>query len=119
MTSELERRAVGVFRLARNLVERAPSAVGHLLCALDLHFSPPREVALVGDGDELRTVLFERFAPNTVYAFALGADDPALDRVPLLAGKTLVDGRPAAYVCEAFACRAPVTDPEALRQALA
>src|SRR5207247_3789222 len=32
-----------VFRLAEPLLSRAPSAFGHLLCALDLHFSPPRE----------------------------------------------------------------------------
>ena len=42
--------------------------------------------------------------PNAVVAFG-----PA-DDVPLLAGKTLVDGRPAVYVCERFACRAAVTD---------
>ena len=51
---ELERRAVGVFRLALPLMERAPGAVPHLLCALDLHFSPPREVAVVGESEELR-----------------------------------------------------------------
>jgi uncharacterized protein YyaL (SSP411 family) len=116
---ELERLAVGVFRLGRGLIERAPSAVGHLLCALDLHFSPPRELAFVGSDETLREVAFERFAPNTVCAFATGPDDPALERVPLLTGKTLVDGRPAVYVCESFACKAPVTEPEALREALA
>ena len=121
---ELEHRAVDVFRLAYRLMEGAPSAVGHLLCALELHFSAPREVAIVGrSGDpateSLRRAALERFEPGTVYAFAEGPDDPAVARVPLLAGKGLVDGRPAAYVCESFACKAPVTDAAALREALA
>jgi uncharacterized protein YyaL (SSP411 family) len=115
---ELERLAVGVFRVAHGLLARAPGAVGHLLCALDLHFSPPREVALVGESAELSRAALEGFEPNTVYAFAAGPEDPALERVPLLVGKGLVDGKPAAYVCEGFACRAPVTEPQDLRTAL-
>ncbi len=39
--------------------------------------------------------------------------------VPLLAGRGLVDGAPAAYVCRQFACLTPVTTPEQLRRALA
>jgi len=39
------------------------------------------------------------------------ADD---DAVPLLAGRDLVDGRPAAYVCRNFTCRLPVTSAEDL-----
>ena len=112
---ELERGAVGVFRLARPLVERAPGAVGHLLCALDLHFSPPREVAVVGDSPELRRAALAGFQPATVFAFA---PEPT-DAVPLLAGRGLVDGKPAAYACERFACQAPVTEPDALHAALA
>jgi uncharacterized protein YyaL (SSP411 family) len=103
---ELERHAVGVFRLARAYLERVPSAVGHLLCALDLHFSPPREIAVVGPSEELREAALAGYQPNTVFAFAA---EPT-DDVPLLAGKGLVDGKPAAYVCENFACQRPVTD---------
>jgi uncharacterized protein len=111
--ADLERRATGVFRLARPLIERAPGAVGHLLCALDLHFSPPREIAIVGESEELRHAALEGFQPGTVFAFS---PEPS-DAVPLLAGKSLLDGRPAAYVCERFACGRPVTAPAELRAA--
>jgi uncharacterized protein YyaL (SSP411 family) len=111
--AELERQALGVFRVGRSLLERAPAAVGHLLCALDLHFSPPREVAVVGDSEKLRRAALEGFQPRTVFAFS---PDPT-DAVPLLAGKALVGGKPAAYLCERFACQAPVTTPEELRAA--
>ena len=107
---ELERRAVGVFRLVRSALERAPQAFGWMLCALDLHFSPPRELAIVGPVDaEVARAALAPFEPNAVVAVG-----PA-DDVPLLAGKDLVEGRPAVYVCEHFACRAPVTDASQLR----
>ena len=41
------------------------------------------------------------------------ANKPTND-VPVLSGKTRVDGRTAVYRCERFACRAPVTDASAL-----
>jgi len=105
----LERKAVGALRLVRDLLPRAPQAFGWALCALDLHLSPPRELAIVGgpDSDVGRAAL-GGFDPNAVVAFG-----PA-DDVPLLEGKTLVDGKPAVYVCERFACRAPVTEPAEL-----
>ena len=85
----------------------APSAFGHALCALDLHLSPPREIAVVGPPDAaVARAALVPFDPTAVVAFG-----PA-DDVPLLAGKEPVGGRPAVYVCERFACRAPVTDPE-------
>ena len=43
----------------------------------------------------------------------LGGVGPHLD-LPLLRDRRMVDGRPTAYVCQNFACRLPVTDPEAL-----
>jgi uncharacterized protein YyaL (SSP411 family) len=43
--------------------------------------------------------------------------EPA-EAVPLLAGRGLVAGAPAAYVCRDFTCRMPVTDPMELRAAL-
>jgi uncharacterized protein len=106
---ELERQATGVLRLVRDVIPRAPSAFGWALCALDLHLSSPKELAIVGGPDsEVARAALRGLEANAVVAFG-----PA-DDVPLLAGKTLVDGRPAVYVCERFACRAPVTDPDSL-----
>src|SRR5207248_8304734 len=48
---ELERQAVGVFRLLHRALGRVPSAFGHALCALDLHFSAHRELPIVGPAD--------------------------------------------------------------------
>ncbi len=102
----LERRAVGVFRLVHRGLAGAPSAFGHALCALDLHLSTPREIAIVGSvASPVARAALAPFDPNAVVAVG-----PA-DGVPLLEGKTLVDGRPAVYVCERFSCSAPATEP--------
>ena len=107
--AELERRAVDVFRLLVNGLHRAPSAFGWALCALELHFSPPRELAIFADpADEIARAALEPWQPNAVVAFGPAAG------VPLLDGKQRVNGKPTVYVCEKFACRAPVTDPGAL-----
>jgi uncharacterized protein len=109
---DLERRAVSVFRLVHRAVPRVPLAFGWALSGLDLHFSPPRELAILGPPDsEVARAALAPFEPNTVAAVG-----PA-EGVPLLAGKHLVDGKPAVYVCERFACQAPVTSAAALTAA--
>jgi len=106
---ELERRAVSVFRLVEPALRRAPGAFAWTLCGLDLWFSPPREIAIVGAVDSpVARAALAPFQPRTVVAAG-----PS-EEVPLLAGKKLVDGRPAVYVCERFACKTPVTEPEEL-----
>jgi uncharacterized protein YyaL (SSP411 family) len=103
---ELERQAVSVLRLVEPMLGRAPGAFGWMLCALDLWLAPPREIAVVGPVESaVARAALAPFAPNTVVAVG-----PS-ERVPLLEGKSLVDGKPAVYVCERFVCRAPVTDP--------
>jgi uncharacterized protein len=106
---ELERRAVAVFQLIGKTLVQAPSAFGWALVALDLQLAPRREIAILGPVDsEIARAALARWEPTAVVAFGPGED------VPLLAGKTLVGGLPAVYVCERFACRAPVTDPAQL-----
>jgi uncharacterized protein len=116
---EYERRAVSVLRLLHELAVAHPQAFGHLLQALDFHLSPVKEVALVGDDlRPLERVVRRAFRPHLVLA-ASSAAGPGVNGVPLLEGRSPVDGRPAAYVCERFACKAPVTDPAELERLLA
>jgi uncharacterized protein len=99
-------------------VSEHPHGFGHVLQALDFYLAPVREVAIAGAGDDaggvsrLAQVVRGAYRPHVVLAGGSGDD------VPLLAGRTPVDGRAAAYVCEHFACQAPVTDPDALAAAL-
>ena len=111
-----ERQAAGVLRLFADLLRRAPLAFGHLLETLDFHLAPVREVALVGDDvSALARVVRSAYRPHLVLA---GGDGRDAAGVPLLEGRTPVEGRPAAYVCERFTCRTPVTGPEQLRAVL-
>ncbi len=109
--AEYARQAEGVLALHAPLAERHPGAFGQLLQALDLHLSRSREVAIVGSGaQQLLAVVRARHRPGIV----LAASEAESDAVPLLAGRSAVHGRAAAYVCENFACQLPVSDPQAL-----
>ncbi len=105
---EYERHALGVLRLVHEVAPRHPQAFAHLLQALAFYVSPVREVALVGAGRApLERAVRGAFRPYVVLAASADGDGG----VPLLEGRTPVDGHAAAYVCERFACQRPVTEP--------
>ena len=120
----LATRATGALRLVGEELARYPQAFGTALVALDHATSPNRvEVAIVGpSGDAATTVLVRaaRAAAGPFTTIAVGDPDDAApaDAAPLLAGRTIVDGVPAAYICRNFTCDAPVTDPAALTAAM-
>jgi uncharacterized protein YyaL (SSP411 family) len=112
-----EEHALGVLRLVARVAPQHAQGFGHLLQALDFHLGPVREVALVGeDTGALQRVVRAALRPHVVLAGGDGADDGG---VPLLRGRTPVDGRAAAYVCERFACLRPVTEAAELEALLA
>jgi uncharacterized protein YyaL (SSP411 family) len=117
--SDYERHAFAVFRVLHQAAARHPQAFGHLLQAMHFHFSPRREVALVGDSlDALQDAVRDAFRPSLVLAGMSPGDAEAEAAVPLLRGREPVNGRPTAYVCEAFSCRLPVTEPADLARQL-
>jgi uncharacterized protein YyaL (SSP411 family) len=114
-----EEHAVSVLRLFHRVAANHPQAVAHLLRALDFHLATVREVALVapdkaGGLGELEGVVRARFRPHVV----LAGGPEGTERPPLMADRGAVEGHAAAYVCENFSCRMPVTAPADLAAAL-
>jgi hypothetical protein len=108
------------FETVTPYLARYPTGFANWLSAAHLAVEGIDELAIVGDLDDPSTTLLaavasEGFRPNLVLAVAANASSSA---VPLLEGRALIDGRPAAYLCRNFACRLPVTDPGALRDQL-
>ena len=98
---------------ARNVLQRE-----RMLCALDAWHRGLDEIAIVGPPSDERTraliaKVHAGYRPNKVVAQAAVGDSHAAS-LPLLAGRGLVDGKPAAYVCRNYACERPVTEPEQL-----
>jgi uncharacterized protein len=121
--SAYEERAVGTMRLFAPAAAQHPDAFGHLLQAIDFHLSPTREVALVAPANggaeakrlsELARVVRSAHRPHVV----LAGGPEGSERPELMRERHAVEGKPAAYVCEHFTCKAPVTEPKELEAAL-
>ncbi len=108
--------------LAEIMVQH-PQAFGHALAALDFALSPSKEIAIIGQPREANTrflleAVNNHYLPTSVLASAAPDDSAAIQAVPLLAHRPLKDGKASAYVCQHFACLAPVNAPDELAKLL-
>ena len=90
-----------------------------LLCALDAWHQGWDEVAIIGPRQDGRTRALlakarAEFRPNMVIVVADGEGIPGTERIPLLAGRGMIEGRPTAYVCRNYVCERPVVEPDEL-----
>ncbi len=104
----LRERAMEIINPLAAVIARSPLAVASLACAMDRAFTPSREIAISGPADDPRTrelvqTVHDHWLTGSVLAWGEGD-------VELLSDRPLVNGRPAAYVCEDFVCSRPVTD---------
>ncbi|WP_369233594.1 thioredoxin domain-containing protein [Streptomyces sp. R21] len=111
--------AEGALGVVKALGPRAPRFIGWGLAVAEALLDGPREVAIVGPaGDPGTTALHRTALLATAPGAVVAVGTAESDELPLLAGRPLVGGEPAAYVCRNFTCDAPTTDPERLRGAL-
>ncbi len=105
-------------------ITRFPRGFAKSLVAVDFLLEPPVELAFVGARGSSELEALERasarhYQPNRIAAVFDPKADDGLDRLPLLHGKTLVDGAAALYICRDFACQSPLTDPADVEAQLA
>ena len=125
---ERARKTIGAF--APTLSHFA-SAMPQMLVALEYSLAKLRQIVIAGKIDSLKdgfavtnnnatkTLLAElhrHFLPNKILMLADGAEGQKFfaEKNEAIGAMTPIDGKPAAYVCENFTCKAPVTDPKAL-----
>jgi len=102
-----------------------PMAMPLLLCARMTAATPPLHIVIVGkleneDTQILLRAVHETFLPQrTLLLLDRGENEAFLtSRLEWTRGMKLQNGQAAAYVCRDFACRAPVTNADALRAEL-
>ena len=111
------------------------SAMPQLLVALEFSLSKPRQIVIAGpppqssgaaskiDSEQTKALLAEvhrHFLPNKILILADGGEGQKFfaEKNEAIAAMSPIDGKSAAYVCENFTCKAPVTDAKALRELL-
>jgi uncharacterized protein YyaL (SSP411 family) len=95
-----------------------PRFAGWGMAVAEAWLDGPREIAVVGDPADPATRDLCRVASLSTAPGAVVVVGSPGTAHPLLAGRSLVGDRPAAYVCRSFTCEAPTTDPALLAEAV-
>ena len=106
-------------------IASAGTGIPQMLCALLRAIHPAQQVVIAGPREDpgtaaLLRVARRRFLPESGVMLVDG-DEARRELArfsPALGAMGPVNGRPAAYVCENFACRLPVTEAEKLSELL-
>lgn len=115
-----------IVSLFGNTLQNSPSAVPVLVMAADFLKHGKQQIVLAGDKTTpefqvLAAVVHQRLLPNAVLLHADGAAAQAWlgSQNEALAAMNTIEGKPTAYVCQNYACQAPVTTVAALEKLLA
>jgi uncharacterized protein YyaL (SSP411 family) len=108
-------------RLVERLATQYPTAFGAWLSAADFALAGVKQVAIIGElADPATRALLATarasYHPNLVLAACSLPIPPGSPS--LLDDRTMLGGRPTAYVCQGLVCNLPVTQPEQLKRQL-
>ena len=116
---ELQHAGERALQSARGIMLNGPSAAGQSFVALDFLLGARREIAVIpgADPSESRAAveaIAQKFLPHAVVA-PLDVASPS--DLPLFEGRDARGGPATVYVCESFACQAPIVGLPAIRAA--
>ena len=121
----LAERAKKTIAAFATLLSQFPSGMPRMLVAVQDSLGKPRQIVIAGkkNSPETKALLKEvhrHFLPNTIVILADGNEGQKYlgEKNEAIRAMLLVEGKPAAYVCENFTCKAPVTDPKPLGEIL-
>ncbi|HQA57641.1 MAG TPA: thioredoxin domain-containing protein [Acetivibrio sp.] len=120
---ELEEKAQNMFSIFGKQVQRMARGYAFFLTAMLFSISKSKDVVLVADSDHADTenmlnVIREDFRPFTMTLFCSDKFESIKELVPFIENYKTIDGKPTAYICENFACRAPIIDLKEFRKTL-
>ena len=123
---QMDERARKTIDAFAQTVSHFASAMPQMLVAFDYSLAKPRQIVIAGkiDNEQTKALLKEvhrHFLPNKVLILADGGEGQQFlgENNEAIRAMTPIDGKPAAYVCENFTCKAPVTGGPELRELLA
>jgi uncharacterized protein YyaL (SSP411 family) len=134
--SKYRQKAEKILQLYCPHAEKAPDQFANLLCLLDYYLAEQSEIAFLFDGSHsdwqpLLYLIHSYFLPATIHAVksvpkGAAADKKKsskqkslLDKSPLFKDRSLVEGKPTAYLCRNYSCERPITEKSLLEQKLA
>ncbi len=114
-------RAESTIHAFEPLLAQSPTSMPQMLCNLMPSASSPRQIVIAGDlsSPDTQALLAAARAPYLGDALVLHACDGAKaaglgEKFGTIAGMKPIGGKAAAYVCENFTCKAPVTEAKEL-----
>ena len=118
MRQDWTQTAEKIFQAFGEAIAHNPMAYTQALSAFDFYSGPLKEVVIAGDLKEQTTrqmlqELSRRFLPKIVVIHRPAQEKEAQDiirLIPFLAKQPTLAGKPTAYVCENYQCKAPTTE---------
>jgi uncharacterized protein YyaL (SSP411 family) len=115
---DLRTMASDSLRGVRDIMIQFPTGAGHWLSILDFYLSDHKEAVIVtAPGSDSPAEMLRRLAStHLANAIVVSTSEDAADASlwPVFQGRTVVEGKPTAYVCRNYACQLPTTNPDTM-----